>query len=109
MSMLPLQFRGHPLWRHAASISAATSSTPSFCRTLVNSVGPESRIKDASRAITDKSAPTCGAKSICEVAHNQRVLMQEIQPLALLITSRSLCEMPGPPLRGTLWCCSACW
>ena len=50
----------------------------------VNSVGPPSRIVAASRRMTSSEAPTCGARSV------------------LLMTSRSDCETPGPPLRGTL-------
>ena len=42
------------------------------------------RIRAASRSITERSAPTAGARSV------------------LLMTSRSDWVMPGPPLRGTL-------
>lgn len=43
---------------HAASINSATPSTPSPVLTQVNSVGPWSRIRSASRFITSSEAPT---------------------------------------------------
>src|SRR5262245_102084 len=61
-----------------------TSSTPSFCRRLTIRNGRSPRIFRLSRRMTSRSAPTCGARSI------------------LLITSKSLLQMPGPPLRGIL-------
>ena len=51
---------------------------------LVNTNGRSPRIFFASRSITSSEAPTIGARSI------------------LLMTSRSLLVMPGPPLRGIL-------
>src|SRR5699024_8231236 len=67
----------------AAVIIAAISGTATPAVTWANTVGPAPRIRRASRSITARSAPTWGARSI------------------LLITSRSLCVIPGPPLRGT--------
>ncbi len=60
------------------------SSTPTQLRTWVKRKGPVPRINRASRSITCKSAPTAEAKSV------------------LLMTRRSDCVIPGPPLRGIL-------
>ena len=49
-----------------------------------SAVGHSPRILAASRAMTSRSAPTASARSI------------------LLMTRRSDCVTPGPPLRGTL-------
>src|SRR3954469_17049697 len=75
---------------HAASnrtwrrIQSMTPFNPSPFLRLVKITGLPPRTAAASRAITFRSAPTLGARSI------------------LLITSRSLRVTPGPPFRGTL-------
>src|SRR5581483_12379447 len=58
------------------------ASTPSPLRRFVKTNGRSPRWRRASRAITARSAPTWGARSI------------------LLMTSRSERRIPGPPLRG---------
>ena len=63
---------------------ATMASTPTLLVTCVNRNGPSPRIFFASLSITARSAPTRPARSV------------------LLITSRSDCVMPGPPLRGNL-------
>jgi hypothetical protein len=68
----------------ACTIASTIAGTPTPCTTCANTTGPSPRIFAASRAITSRLAPTCGARSV------------------LLITSRSDCVIPGPPLRGTL-------
>ena len=60
----------------------ATAPSPFF--KLVKTKGLSPLIFFASRSITSREAPTCGARSI------------------LLITSKSDFVMPGPPLRGIL-------
>src|SRR5262249_5443351 len=65
-------------------IQATTWSSPWPVFRLVNTNGRSPRMRRASRAMTPRSAPTYGARSI------------------LLMTSRSDRVTPGPPLRGTL-------
>src|ERR1051326_1955293 len=65
-------------------IHAMTSCTPVPFLMLVKTNGRSPRIFFESRAMTSRSAPTCGARSI------------------LLMTSRSDRVTPGPPLRGIL-------
>src|SRR5260370_1262444 len=67
-------------WR----IHPMTRSRPSPVFRLVKTMGLPWRMTVASRSITDRSAPTYGARSV------------------LLMTRRSLRVTPGPPLRGTL-------
>jgi uncharacterized protein len=67
-----------------ASTNAAILSSPWPVFRLLNTNGRSPRIFRASRSITSSEAPTRGARSI------------------LLMTSRSLFVMPGPPLRGIL-------
>jgi hypothetical protein len=94
---------GAPLAFHELSIRDMMSSMPLPCFTCAKTVGPPSllhmlvswamshahvamtyRIRPASLSMTAKSAPTASARSV------------------LLITNKSLCVIPGPPLRGTL-------
>ena len=60
----------------------ATSAAPTPARRFAITNGLSPRIRRASAAITSRSAPTSGARSI------------------LLMTSRSERVMPGPPFRG---------
>ena len=70
--------------RQAESTCAAIRSMPMPCLIWANTNGPSPRILRLSRSITARSAPTASARSV------------------LLMTSRSDCVTPGPPLRGIL-------
>lgn len=58
-----------PLTAQAPRIASTTFWTPSPLRTLVNSVGPDSRMMAESRRITSREAPTWGARSVCVRQH----------------------------------------
>ena len=87
-------------------MSSTTSPTPSPCFTLQNTVGPSPRISLASRAMTSSEALTYCARSVYARGHTVGLDPVKLVPWAhvhtLLITNRSDCEIPGPPLRGIL-------
>ena len=94
---------GPPADRHAARMRSTTSWTPFPSLTLVNTVGPSPLISFASRSMTSSDAFTSGAMSICGCPfdHMECGLYHQYGP-TLLMTSKSDCEIPGPPFRGIL-------
>src|SRR4029079_9929798 len=64
------------------SMKPAISATLCPARRLLNTNGRVPRMRRASRSMTSREAPTCGARSI------------------LLMTRRSERVMPGPPFEG---------
>src|SRR5437773_9317696 len=71
-------------YRRSRLIHATTSVRPDPVFKFVKTNGRSPRIVRESRAMIQRSAPTCGARSV------------------LLMTSRSDRVTPGPPLRGIL-------
>jgi len=69
-------FPAAPLTRQALTIPSMTSLTPSPFRTLVNNVGPPSRIAAASLRITSRLAPTYGARSVWPVSSASHIRMR---------------------------------
>ena len=98
---------GLPAVLQAARIRSTTSSTPFPSLTDVKTVGPSPRMSLASRSMTASDAPTYGARSIYVAAFGLRLANHQTRAQhsifhTLLITSKSDCEIPGPPLRGIL-------